>query len=788
MINDDCDSPIFPSPNKFGLSIKSSEFGSEDRLSALLKEKSNVLLSQVDRFKAKRAQENFNFSMNSYIEDVVQSNNEAPNTESGLLDTEEINTGVQRKLTDLLIFSPIKSIAHESDNEEKELPQRVFPFDNTTPESPINPDKEKSKKERESNSSSSSDSDSDSDDENTPVYNLPTNIVINTSEKIENPPFIPFWERKSTFSDKRQDSLSKENDSSKGSIKNLDVVHPLPPKIPIGKTIHLDKIPQENLEEEQPKAMGAGRRRRNFTVANPNPSVIHRNTVEIKTDQEPEQKIEEGKQENPKKKVKKAKSLVLDKQANTGNKGGNSPGRKGSHAKRNHLHQNPWKKEKEKEKVKEEKIPSLELDVKEIENDKQNGKEQANQDQFGEEVSSFDDSDTDTSSLDLCIEKDRGYYSDGCVKDVEVTFPIQPMIGIKDFKPIKMISKGAFGRVWLMKRNTTNDYYAIKIVNLAEKGMKNSNELNNLKNENRVFGRAEKDFVVRALFTFTHDTFICFAMEYMVGGDFGDIIQKYGCLDEDIARFYIAEIVLALEYLHSLKVIHRDLKPDNILLDKNGHAKLTDFGLSEVGLSHKIKAQGSITNLDDPYLFQKITAINQLCENQDSDDEEEEISYRIKGRSRTKRDLNTSLHNSRKQSEEQNLFFQENISMPARRQSKIGLQRIVGTPDYMAPEIIQGLSVDNYSIDWWSLGVLLFEFLCGVPPFNDDTPEKIFDNILKLNIPWDQIEIGYGEDCMSPEAADLIKQLLTLDYTKRLGSEGAWQIKKHKFFNGIFFL
>ena len=78
-------------------------------------------------------------------------------------------------------------------------------------------------------------------------------------------------------------------------------------------------------------------------------------------------------------------------------------------------------------------------------------------------------------------------------------------------------------------------------------------------------------------------------MDYMSGGDFAQILNVYNRLDEDIARFYIAEVILAVEYLHSIKIIHRDLKPDNILLDKFGHIKLSDFGLSELGLSEKLK-------------------------------------------------------------------------------------------------------------------------------------------------------------------------------------------------------
>lgn len=108
------------------------------------------------------------------------------------------------------------------------------------------------------------------------------------------------------------------------------------------------------------------------------------------------------------------------------------------------------------------------------------------------------------------------------------------------------------------------------------------------------------DFVVKATFTFAHQSFLCIVMELMVGGDFGSLLEKCGCFDEWFAKFYIAEIILAVEGLHELKIIHRDLKPDNILLDSKGHLKLTDFGLSEVGLEKEKKRKSFLFSNSGP--------------------------------------------------------------------------------------------------------------------------------------------------------------------------------------------
>lgn len=243
------------------------------------------------------------------------------------------------------------------------------------------------------------------------------------------------------------------------------------------------------------------------------------------------------------------------------------------------------------------------------------------------------------------------------------------------------------------------------------------------------------DFVVKAIFTFVHEQFICFVMEYMMGGDFAHILQDYGYLEEDMAKFYVAEVVLALEYLHGLGIIHRDLKPENILLDHRGHIKLTDFGLSETGVQNKL-------TLSNSYKFDE--SLNSLADKYHDIGIERSIIYNDKFGSNPRLDQKSTLHKERFK---ESIFYDEDheeteAKFIAKNTLKKGPLRLVGTPDYMAPEIIKGISISHKSLDWWSLGVMIFEFLTGFPPFNDTTAEKVYENILDLKVPWDKLPEG----------------------------------------------
>lgn len=293
------------------------------------------------------------------------------------------------------------------------------------------------------------------------------------------------------------------------------------------------------------------------------------------------------------------------------------------------------------------------------------------------------------------------------------------------------------------------------------------NQYESLKAERTVFGVLMGEYVVKAIWTFKYKSFLCFVTEYMLGGDFQGILEDYVCLDEDVAKFYIAETVLALDYLHSQSIVHRDLKPDNILLDSTGHIKLTDFGLSETGLS-KMKKQknwgtespgrnsnkkSSTTGQRFDKLMNSIKMLNFPKEEaQKEQDPTSKVELLQGGETQIKRrktkafggpkEAQNSIAQSIVLEGSQDMVVDNGIGSSVNKKTKLSQDekkaRIVGTPNYIAPEIIKGDPHDR-CVDWWSLGVMIYEFLTSVPPFNDDTIDTIFDNVLSRNISWPPI-------------------------------------------------
>mmetsp|Transcript_18237 Transcript_18237/g.51074 ORF Transcript_18237/g.51074 Transcript_18237/m.51074 type:complete len:1547 (+) Transcript_18237:556-5196(+) len=331
------------------------------------------------------------------------------------------------------------------------------------------------------------------------------------------------------------------------------------------------------------------------------------------------------------------------------------------------------------------------------------------------------------------------------LRNAEPSTPGSPQISmcIDDFEIIKAISRGAFGRVYLAKKKSTGDLYAIKVMRKVDLVRKNMVE--SVKNERNILATTNNPFVVRFYYSFQSHYNLYIVMEYVGGGDCFSLLRTFGSLGEESAKVYIAETILALEYCHAQGIIHRDLKPDNLLISHEGHIKLTDFGLSCAGLVERAPGEASgdrrrrATGSMDQSSFSEVSI-------------DEEGTPGTAGASTSQ--------------------------LLPRLPPLNDAGRAVGTPDYLAPELLLGTG-HAPAVDWWSLGCILFEFVCGYPPFNANTPQEIFQNTLDLNINWPPCV----DEELSPECKDLIKQLLVLDPDSRLGARGATEIKLHPWFS-----
>ncbi|KRX00728.1 Protein kinase-like domain [Pseudocohnilembus persalinus] len=401
--------------------------------------------------------------------------------------------------------------------------------------------------------------------------------------------------------------------------------------------------------------------------------------------------------------------------------------------------------------------------------------------------SSQETSETESySSSDSDILLPKKAWSEGDAINFDIDFQ-QPLvnIGLKDFEFIKILGVGGYGSVWLTKKINTNDEFAVKIIEI-DKDM-DEKAIQNLRAERDIFEIIAGDFVVKAFYSFFDQGFLFFVLDYMPGGDFETVLRTYCRLDEDIAKFYAAETILAIEYLHINNIVHRDLKPANILLDKYGHIKLADFGLSEIELEKKVnkkfskKTLNSIAEIPDIIKSDKVQQYKKSSSELQQEEQLNNFSEDFQNPIQAKHQQDISYQDFEFQlMQSKQIINEKKLKQKQKQKSQ---KRIVGTPDYIPPEVLNLECTSNPSMDWWALGVIIYEMTVGFTPFGDDTIEGIFQKIKKREIVWP--DIGYGEDEMSPELKDLIEKLLDMDYTIRLGANGAQEIKEHPWFKGI---
>ena len=308
---------------------------------------------------------------------------------------------------------------------------------------------------------------------------------------------------------------------------------------------------------------------------------------------------------------------------------------------------------------------------------------------------------------------------------------------IYEFIPLTIIGRGAFGEVRVCRQKSTGDIVAIK--KMRKEDMISKNQLMHVRTEKEIL-TADNPWIVKLKYSFQDDYFLYLVMDFLPGGDLMNLLMKKDILTEDEARFYTAEMILAVDSVHKLNCIHRDLKPDNILIDKKGHIQLSDFGLSKI--AEKNFFPMTETNIDQVKSNNKDDPITLIKKNSNK---------------------NISSINSLKN----------------KKRTRLMAYSTVGTPDYIAPEVF-GQNGYGQEVDWWSIGVMFFEMVVGYPPFFSENPSDTCKKILK----WKQYFSIPNDANLSPEAKSLIKSLVTTP-ENRLGYNGVEEIKKHPFFKGI---
>lgn len=298
-------------------------------------------------------------------------------------------------------------------------------------------------------------------------------------------------------------------------------------------------------------------------------------------------------------------------------------------------------------------------------------------------------------------------------------------LGLKHFKPIKPLGSGDTGSVHLVELCGTGEFFAMKAM---DKGvMMNRNKVHRACAEREILDVLDHPFLPALYASFQTPTHVCLITDYCPGGELFMLLdrQPMKVLKEDAVRFYAAEVLVALEYLHCQGIIYRDLKPENVLIQSSGHVALTDFDLS------------CLTSCKPQLLMP---------------------------------DVSEKKKKKHQKGQQTPIFMAE----PIRASNSF-----VGTEEYIAPEIISGAGHSS-AVDWWALGILLYEMFYGYTPFRGKTRQRTFANVLHKDLKFP------GSIPVSLQAKQLIYRLLHRDPKNRLGShEGASEVKRHPFFRGI---
>lgn len=295
-------------------------------------------------------------------------------------------------------------------------------------------------------------------------------------------------------------------------------------------------------------------------------------------------------------------------------------------------------------------------------------------------------------------------------------------VSLADFDLMTVLGRGGFGKVMQVKHKATGEVYAMKIFKKNE--LRKRRQVERTKTERDILCSVRHPYIVQLSYAFQNATKLYMVMDFVQGGDFFTFMRKIGKLKESWVQLYICEIALALQHLHELDVVYRDLKPENVLMHGNGHVKLTDFGLSRS--------------------FDKRPALPE--------------------------DLAPALNDAANKGEDGKP--KEAVA------TNLTTRSYCGTEQYMAPEMLLQRGHGRV-VDWWCLGLLMHEMLTGRHPFQQAAH---YDTLRAMVTSEPMIDPR-----VSPTARALIRRLLIKDPRRRLGAQrGAWiELRPHPFFNGL---
>ncbi|CAG9321037.1 unnamed protein product [Blepharisma stoltei] len=263
-------------------------------------------------------------------------------------------------------------------------------------------------------------------------------------------------------------------------------------------------------------------------------------------------------------------------------------------------------------------------------------------------------------------------------------------LNIHDFELLQTLGTGSYGRVRLARNKNSGLLIAIKM--LKKSSILRMKQVDNVISEFTILRIIRHPFLINLLGFSQDDRYLYFALEYIKGGELYMRIHESSRLEPEHAKLYVAQITLMFEYLHSINIIYRDLKPENLLINDDGYLKLIDFGYAKI----------------------------------------------VEGRTYT----------------------------------------LCGTPEYLAPEILMNRGYGK-SVDYWALGILIYEMLSGIDPFSDEDPMAVYQKILKGKF---RFPIDFDR-----RAKSLVKHLLVADINKRYGTMkgGCEDIINHRWFEGL---